>query len=430
MKYWYNLHKWTSLLCAVFLLSMCASALPLIFSREIAAWNQVSIPAVTDTVPVDSAGYSVGRMAEAALERYPGYHLRAVYLDHDKRTVAFSLQAAGKGYQYIRLDLNTGQFIEQANQQVKYESISQFMNFAYRMHVDMYLGAFGRQLLGVMCGLSIVAVLSGLWLYAPFMKTIPFGAIRSAHRRSRWMDWHKLLGIVTLAWTVLLSSSGFIFVFSGPVHNAWHEGIRRELLAEYQGKPFRAQRIALDDALTAAQAVLPQRRITGIELPQADGKMPWHYIVRTQGEGFATHFAQSAWIDAATGAVTAIIEQPWYLRAISLAGPVHFSNHDTLPLKILWFLTAALTCIMIITGMYAWFVKCKPGIHNIAAKQPAPTARPVRQSSRQIWLLPAAISGLTLFGILAPLAGSQWNALAALALAIPIVLTVYYWLRS
>ncbi|AJQ26624.1 hypothetical protein [Pelosinus fermentans] len=46
MKYWYTIHKWASLICAVFLLSMCASALPLILGREITAFNQVSVSTI------------------------------------------------------------------------------------------------------------------------------------------------------------------------------------------------------------------------------------------------------------------------------------------------------------------------------------------------------------------------------------------------
>lgn len=430
MKYWYKIHKWASLICAIFLLSMCASALPLIFGREIAAFNQVSIPTASEASLVDVTKLPVGKQAETVLERYHGYNLRAVYLDHEKHINGFSIRSQDKGYEYIRLDLNTAQFIERSNEQVRYEVISKFIEFAYRMHVDMYLGSFGRNLFGAMCGLSVVALVSGIWLYAPFMKNISFGTIRSSHRRIYWMDWHKLLGIATFSWAVLLSVSGFIFIFAGPVHNAWNESICNEYLINYQDKSFPVQRISIDEALEVTQAALPDRRITGIEVPQEDGKMRWHYTVRTQGEGWDTHLNKPVWVDASTGKVTAIIQQPWYIQTISLANPVHFSNHDTLPLKILWFITDALTCIMIITGIYAWFVKSRPNKSNAANKQQDKSVPTVRQSFRQIWLLPVVIILITLFGILAPLAGTEWNTISAVALAIPLVLTGYYWLRS
>lgn len=430
MKYWYKIHKWASLICAVFLLSMCASALPLIFSREMAAFNQVSVPVASEASLADLTKLSVGKQAEAVLERYPGYKLRAVYLYHERHRNIFSLQSQDKDNEYARLDLNTGQFIERSNEQVRYEIIPKFIEFAYRMHVDMYLGSFGRNLFGTMCGLSVVALISGIWLYAPFMKNISFGTIRSSHRRIYWMDWHKLLGIATLSWVLLLSLSGFIFIFADPVHNAWNESIRKEFLMDYQGKPFPAQHISLDEAVEAAQAAVPGRRITGIELPQENGKMRWHYTFRTKGEGWEAHFNKPVWVDASTGKITAIIQQPWYIQTLSMANPVHFSNHDTLPLKILWFITDALTCIMIITGIYAWFVKFRPNKSNAASKNQTKKILSVRQSSRQIWLLPVVIIMVTLFGMIAPLAGKEWSIISAVALAIPLVLTGYYWLRS
>jgi uncharacterized iron-regulated membrane protein len=409
---------------------MCVSALPLIFGREIAAFNQENMPATSGEATVDASNLSLDKLAEKSLERYPGYKLRAIYLDQDKQSAGFSLQAEGKSYQYSRIDLRTARFIDQFNQQIKYEFIPQFINFMYRMHVDMYLGSFGRSLLGFMCGLSVVALLSGLWLYVPFMKNISFGVIRCGHRRIYWMDWHKLLGIVTLSWAGLLCLSGFIFVFAGPVHNAWNEDLRREFLVDYQGIPFSAQRISLDDALETVKNAVPDRRITRIELPQEGGTMPWHYTVHTQGASFAAYSNKPVWIDAATGQITAIIEPPWYIQSLTLASPVHFNNHDTLPLKILWFVTDALTCVMIITGIYAWFVKFRPNQNMAVNKQQTKTIRPVRQSARQIWLLPVGITLLSLFGILAPLAGKEWNAMSTVALAIPLVLTGYYWWRS
>ncbi|XER11135.1 hypothetical protein SATMO3_13050 [Sporomusa aerivorans] len=395
------------------------------------AFNQVGAPGVAPAGnPFNLSALSVGKYAADALERYPGSSLRAVYLDYERMTAGFSLQSTGKGSQYVRLDLSTGRFIDRSDQQVKYEFIPKFIDSMYRMHVDMYLGEWGRKLLGFMCGLSIVALLSGLWLYAPFTRTLTFGTIRTAHRRSCWIDWHKLLGVATLSWAVLLSASGFIFVFAGPVYNAWNEITHKEFLQEYQGRPYSAPRILIDDVLAIAKAAVPDRRVTGIEMPQAGGRMPWHYTIRTQGEGFAAYINKPVWIDASTGAITAIIELPWYIQALAMARPVHFSNHDTLLLKSLWFIIDAFTCIMIVTGMYAWFVKFRPKSSVVKVNsQSVAFDYPVRQSPRQIWQAPIAVILLTGFGIIAPLASKEWNVISAFALAMPIVLAIYYCFR-
>ncbi|AJQ26625.1 hypothetical protein [Pelosinus fermentans] len=76
---------------------------------------------------MNAAKLSVGKQAEIVLERYPGYNLRAVYLDHEKHINGFSLRSQDKGYDYIRLDLNTARFIRRSNEQVRYEVIPKFM---------------------------------------------------------------------------------------------------------------------------------------------------------------------------------------------------------------------------------------------------------------------------------------------------------------
>lgn len=41
-------------------------------------------------------------------------------------------------------------------------------------------------------------------------------------------------------------------------------------------------------------------------------------------------------IDAATGAVTAAEEAPWYVKTRLISGPLHFGDPAGLPLKALW----------------------------------------------------------------------------------------------
>ncbi len=38
LKTWFEIHKWSSLVCTVFLLLLCLTGLPLIFSHEIDHW--------------------------------------------------------------------------------------------------------------------------------------------------------------------------------------------------------------------------------------------------------------------------------------------------------------------------------------------------------------------------------------------------------
>jgi len=49
LKTWYWWHKWTSLVCTVFLLIICITGLPLVFHEEIEHWLEEGKPfAVVD----------------------------------------------------------------------------------------------------------------------------------------------------------------------------------------------------------------------------------------------------------------------------------------------------------------------------------------------------------------------------------------------
>ncbi len=157
MQYWYKIHKWTSLVCAVFLLIMCASALPLIVKQEINDFNRVQRPAVSRPAPsqeapapTETTPVSLARQATNLLDHHPGYSLRTVSLAYEQQSARFSLQAEG-GRLLIRTDLQTGRVIGPDNQ-LKYAVIPEFLSFMHRMHVDLYLGSFGRDLLGGCAG--------------------------------------------------------------------------------------------------------------------------------------------------------------------------------------------------------------------------------------------------------------------------------------
>ena len=60
------------------------------------------------------------------------------------------------------------------------------MYVMFKLHVDMFAGLPGKLFLGVMGLLLVAAIVSGVVLYAPFMRKLDFGTVRrdrSAARR-------------------------------------------------------------------------------------------------------------------------------------------------------------------------------------------------------------------------------------------------------
>lgn len=76
IKTWYIIHKWTSLICTVFLLLLCLTGLPLIFHHEIdhVLGDAVEPPAM----PADTPRVSLDRIVTTAKERRPNDFIQFV----------------------------------------------------------------------------------------------------------------------------------------------------------------------------------------------------------------------------------------------------------------------------------------------------------------------------------------------------------------
>jgi uncharacterized iron-regulated membrane protein len=95
----------------------------------------------------------------------------------------------------------------------------------FHLHVDLFAGLWGKLFLGFMGLLLVIAIVSGVVLYAPFMRKLEFGTVRrGARARLKWLDLHNLLGIVTLAWALVVGATGMI--------NTW-----ADLLLKYGRRP-------------------------------------------------------------------------------------------------------------------------------------------------------------------------------------------------
>src|SRR5256885_17190657 len=74
-----------------------------------------------------------------------------------------------------------------------------FRSVMFKLHVDLFAGLPGKLFLGFMGLLLLIAIVSGVVLYAPFMRKLDFGTVRRTRQpRLKWLDLHNLLGIVKI----------------------------------------------------------------------------------------------------------------------------------------------------------------------------------------------------------------------------------------
>jgi uncharacterized iron-regulated membrane protein len=255
IRLWFLMHKWSSLVCTAFLLMLCITGLPLIFHEE--------IDYLTEEQPkfgmpgVGSSGNAEGLLAldemmRRALANRPGEVPVFMAFDNDQpsMTVTTAPRPDSPG-----AEMTIQSFYRSTGEQIGMvaEDGGGVMHFLLQLHTDMFLGLPGMLFLGAMGGLFVVALVSGTVLYAPFMRRLDFGTLRvSRSPRVKWLDYHNLLGVVALAWMLVVGLTG-----DGIQSGVYPSDIKAVRISSLRADP---SKIPSDRNLTAVRCLIETGR--------------------------------------------------------------------------------------------------------------------------------------------------------------------------
>jgi uncharacterized iron-regulated membrane protein len=359
IRVWSWFHKWTSLVCTLFMLLLCLTGLPLIFHHEIGHLLGDEIEAPVLPAAMDAQRVSLDVMAKAANAVHPTRVIQyAGENEDDPRLWWFTLAptpAPTEDFKSVAVDARTGLVVRE------YRVGEGFMDLMLRLHVDMFAGLPGKLFLGFMGLLLLIALVSGVVLYAPFMRKLDFGAVRKDRStRVKWLDLHNLVGIVTLVWCFVVGATGMINTWADLLVKYWQYTEVSTLLAPYQGQPLLAARdrgplqASLDTAMHHGQ----QRKVSFIAFPGTAFSSPHHNTIFLKGTTpLTSRLLQPLLVDARTAQLTAAPELPWYLTALLVSQPLHFGDYGGMPMKILWALLDVATIVVLGSGLYLWLRK-------------------------------------------------------------------------
>jgi uncharacterized iron-regulated membrane protein len=359
IRRWYAVHKWTSLICTAFMLLLCITGLPLIFNHEIHELeHKLAGEVKRDPRTPDTALVSLDATMANALKEHPG-HIPALvsWSEEEADILLIGTQARGnldpQKIAFMNMDQRNGTLME------KHEDTLDFMTLMFRLHVDLFAGLPGMLFLGVMGMLLVAAIISGMVVYGPFMRKLEFGTVRESQRRLKWLDLHNLLGIVTLCWLLVVGSTGVINTWATLLIKLWQFNELATLIEPYKKLPEPIQFTALDAAVEKAKAVEPDMTPSFAFYPGYFLTENKHHIaILMKGNTPVTsRLLKPVLIDAQSGAFTASVELPWYLKTLLLSQPLHFGDYAGLPLKILWALLDIISIIVLGSGIYLWFAR-------------------------------------------------------------------------
>jgi uncharacterized iron-regulated membrane protein len=363
-RFWDALHTWSSLICTAFMLVVCVTGLPLIFSDEIAGlsghqFTQAELPADTPRAATD-------QVAAAAVAHVPGKVPLYLFREDDEPDLW-----------YVKLDTRVD--TDERNAvlvavDARDASVlgvpdfgKGFMGLVYRLHVDLFAGLPGKLFLGLMGVLLLAAIVSGLVLYPPFMRKLEFGTVRHARGgRIRWLDLHNLLGVVTLCWALVVGATGVVNTWADLILKAWQQQqmaqlasgdasvvLRGDMALAKAGHASPAQ-FALEQALRAE----PHMKLDMMAWPGTLLSTREHFAVILRGDTPLTaRLRQALLVDPQSGDVLRAGERPWYVTLFQLSQPLHFGDYGALPLKVLWAVLDVMTIIVLGSGLYLWLAR-------------------------------------------------------------------------
>jgi uncharacterized iron-regulated membrane protein len=349
------------------MLLLCVTGLPLIFHEEIEeAFHLPPMKAIAPGTPAPA----VDSIVAAAKAQRPGEIVQFVFFDQGLPVISVATaptaQTPFEQAHIQAFDRRTGEAITLPPPE------SDFMHWMEEAHIRLFMGLPGTLFLGLMGLLFLVAIVSGIVLYAPFMRKLPFGTVRKDRSiRLKWLDLHNMLGIVTATWLFAVGATGVFNTLDVPIAGYWQATELAEMTAAYKDDTPPEQLASLDAAIAAAAAVSPGMQPYSIAYPGNPFSSPHHYAIFMAGNDALTRYIlRPALVDAGTGKLSVVKDMPPLVQTLFISRPLHFGNYAGMPLKLIWALLDIAAIIVLVSGLCLWWKRRKGPVEgrNIPAE--------------------------------------------------------------
>jgi uncharacterized iron-regulated membrane protein len=356
LQRWSTIHRWSSLVSTLFLLLLCLTGLPLVFEQEISHWLDPPASAPSTLASLDG-------IVATSRSRYPGQAVIAAFFDDDRNELVVRMTPTLDGppgnIHRLRFDAANGGLL--GDDPTDVPKVSRTLLLIRRLHTDLVMRLPGELFLAAMALAFLVSVVSGVVLYAPFMRNLAFGTVRrDRSTRVRWLDRHNLWGIVLAAWMVLVGATGLMNELSVPLFGLWQ---RTDVVAMLEDQPPPKGRadatwVPPQQAYDVVRRALPGMQLLSIAFPDPATGTPDQYVLWMHGDTtWTSRLFEPVLVDVHDGRLIGAAPMPWYLRALELSRPLHFGDYGGLPLKLLWAALDVGTIAVLVSGLYVWVGK-------------------------------------------------------------------------
>lgn len=344
----FTLHRYVGVMVGVLLLVIGITGSSLVFWHEI---NHFLNPHLFHVIPQNKQ-ISVQLVLNKARSAYPDFKLNYIQLPQELDDVyQVAMESKSGKPMYLYLNPYTGAIL--GSQQWG----RTLMTFIYDIHITLLAGEFGGIVVGI-CGILLVILsVTGLILWPGWKKLATGFNIRwRSPARLVSYDIHKLGGILSGAFLILIASTGTAMIFSTNFANAVYSltgtptpsPIKSSVVAGKQG-------MKLDKILQKADAVLTGAKTTMISLPGESNEV---VMVRKRFPQEPVKTGRSyVYIDQYSGKILQFenaLTAPLASKILNSVFTLHVGVYGGLPVRIIYLFIGLVPTILCITGLVLW----------------------------------------------------------------------------
>lgn len=437
----YKVHRYVSLICALFFLLLVLTGLLLLFRHEINAWNTTNLPARSGPMEMDAIWSALPAGMDAVAASAPGKRIRAVTPDPSDGTLYFRVEnlSGGKkerahmrmGGEQILYDVRSKTTFNRTKRTYRIPMLQTLLHEAHLLHVQMKMGSAGRDFLAAMCVLTLVSILTGLWLYAPMMKTLPFGRRRSNSTRLLVSDWHKIVSVITCAWAFLLTLSGILIVCYAMGNAQYHRDAPRAAANALAKQAAIAEgahaQCTPAESLSIIRGNFPGKTVISMELPKDESAPYVFYLADPPAKATNFMLGEMAFLPQTKNAVPVFVPAPFWMHFAPFFLNLHIHSHDLFAEKLVWALLILGTAAMTATGAWLYATRWRRW-QNQVRPQRAPAARAAARKTSP-WREIIWFAAWTFLMLVPPLYGGAGD-MAGLAASLILLFSAAYCIRN
>ncbi|QLE54273.1 PepSY domain-containing protein [Nostoc sp. TCL26-01] len=354
----FHTHRWLGLIAGILLCIAGVTGSILVFWHEIdgavlAAQFGLVVPtgellspmAIAETV---KAAYASKGLTLSSL-RFP---------DRLDKPYVVSLLDAANHYLQVFVNPYTGKIIGDRQWETSW------IGMIYGLHYKLLAGDTGTLIMGVVALLTVIINLTGIVLWPGWRKLATGFKIKwNAHIKRRNFDLHKVAGIVTGTFLVLIGFTGFAWNVPQAQVTA---GIYAITLTNKPADPISQlipgqSPLPITELIQRANAVVPNAKTTYIFFANKP-ESPF-LVAKKQSQETSKYGNTRIYLDQFTGKVIQLQNGVKPSRAEAILnqfGSVHFGTFGGLPTRILYVFVGLTPLLLLITGLIMWLYRQNP----------------------------------------------------------------------